>query len=347
MKISKSKKNILGFLTLICFSFVACQNNLFMNEYEWYPMLISAQGYPVRFDKGGFTYPGGGTSVPGRSEFEGLVQWGDQGGSYIAGPELKPVPESFSISWFSFLENKYYQGRFELPTKKIDSLFATGFKSRLNRQKNYDFINVGVAPGGVICVWLTSSRTTEIGRFQAKEAPIPPIDELLTDSFLKTTDEYIDWKLASIKEGGDTYMNPDSIPYGLWDTYRKRYSYRQRIEFLNDEELLDWQTDFYNGESFFIGSFDPIITEYTDQAVPRYTHPNWIYNDSLYGVGITFNETEVMKAFETVFSNEKTGKAELIIKVDRFNSDVQILLKSESDSIEITKARTNVWHREK
>src|SRR5690625_5873636 len=72
--------------------------------------------------------------------------------SHIVGPDLKPLPDKLHIKYFSYLEDQFYEGNFDLPYEKILFLFREGSKDKDNTE--YNRIMVGVAPGGSVAVWL-------------------------------------------------------------------------------------------------------------------------------------------------------------------------------------------------
>src|SRR5690625_7133690 len=73
--------------------------------------------------------------------------WGEMVSSHIVGPDLKPLPDRLDIKFFSYTENQFYHGVFELPYERILSLFSEG---SLNKEDpTYYRIMVGVAPGEI------------------------------------------------------------------------------------------------------------------------------------------------------------------------------------------------------
>src|SRR5690625_7350708 len=89
--------------------------------------------------------------------------------SHIVGPDLKPLPDRLDIKFFSYTENQFYHGKFELPYDDIRRLFKEW--DRLNDRPAYNRIMTGVAPGGAVAVWLTGQvKTTEV--FFGKAEPV-------------------------------------------------------------------------------------------------------------------------------------------------------------------------------
>ncbi len=74
----------------------------------------AAKGYPMTIQFGAFVRPDGKTlPVPSGHSLSG--SWGRSGIGWAVGDELQPVPVSLEILCFSYLEDKFYEGKFPLP----------------------------------------------------------------------------------------------------------------------------------------------------------------------------------------------------------------------------------------
>src|SRR5690625_7626696 len=90
--------------------------------------------------------------------------WGEMISTHIVGPDLKPLPDQLEIKFFSFLEDQFYEGVFDLPYETILSLFK---EQSINGGREYHRIMIGFAPGGYVAVWLqgqTNMRAVFLGR---------------------------------------------------------------------------------------------------------------------------------------------------------------------------------------
>ncbi|SIT01480.1 Protein of unknown function [Zobellia uliginosa] len=337
------KKSALGFFILGCICLAACQSNLFMNKYEYTSGITAARYYPAYIIDGGFHYPGGGVYIP-NDRVLSLGTWGMTSTTHVSGEDFKPVPDSFSISWLCLAERQSYSGTFDLPVKKLDSLFKTGFKDRLNRQKTYNKLIVGVAPGGVVVVWISGGDLElEIGRYQAEK--IPPIDikSYMPSSDYKDTDDFIDFQLSTLDETAKAALDVNNIPFGQWDKWRKRYTWHPSFKFKNNQKLRNLVFNFYNGEGFFIKKPNPILTEDRSWGVPKYIKPTWYAGDTLYGAIIELDETETFEAFQHIFEQENSAHPQFMVEVDKYNSEIKVYLKNEARTIELVKARKNIY----
>jgi hypothetical protein len=73
--------------------------------------------------------------------------------SHVVGEQYKPLPDRLDITFYSYAEKQFYQGEFELPYKKILSLFSDGVAENPDRPI-YTRIMEGIAPGGAVSVWV-------------------------------------------------------------------------------------------------------------------------------------------------------------------------------------------------
>src|SRR5690625_3640948 len=153
------------------------------DRFDWKATESAPKNFPIEIISGTFFYHGqsGGSGLYIPSG--GIIHkkgWGEMVSSHIVGPDLKPLPDKLHIKYFSYLEDQFYEGNFDLPYEKIVFLFREGSKDKDNPE--YNRIMVGVAPGGSVAVWLTGRvKTTEVffgradlaeGQLMAFGAPI-------------------------------------------------------------------------------------------------------------------------------------------------------------------------------
>lgn len=75
----------------------------------------SADGYPTRIIEGTFKRSDGQTfNVPNSHYlFDG---WQGSAIGEVSGNEHQPAPDSLYLQWLSYAEDKFYEGRFQLPS---------------------------------------------------------------------------------------------------------------------------------------------------------------------------------------------------------------------------------------
>ena len=133
-----------------------------------------ANGYPATILEARFITPDGGSfPVPYGHFLEG--DWGGSAIGWAVGDERQPAPDSLEIRWFSYTENKFYEGHFLLPQAHIYALLKQGFwQADQHKQATYDDLSLSVVPGGVVVVWLTGQQNQVlVGRYQAREINYP------------------------------------------------------------------------------------------------------------------------------------------------------------------------------
>jgi Protein of unknown function (DUF2931) len=179
-------------------------------KFEWSPTAGSAHLYPIETYRCDLIFADSSKIGPATREVSS--DWGGDGGTTSIGDALKPVPVALDICWLSFTENKFYQGYFELPYDKILQQFKDGFEDYTwtsDTEKHlahhtYDYINVGMAPGGMVIVWLDGlGIEKEVGRFQAKETTANMADFLARDDIVMSKDAYVREVLSRRKEVTD------------------------------------------------------------------------------------------------------------------------------------------------
>ncbi|WFO16530.1 hypothetical protein M601_001570 [Cellulophaga baltica 4] len=63
-----------------------------------------------------------------------------------------------------------------------------------------------------------------------------------------------------------------------------------------------------------------------------------------YGSEILFDEKEIWNAFEEIYKNQKTTEANLVLEIDKYNSNLNITLESENDTILIEKSKIKIYN---
>jgi hypothetical protein len=99
-----------------------------MDKFDWNATDCAPEFFLMQIIKGDLYFPDGKSIyVPDtRSVHKG---WGTMVSSHIGNPDPKPLPNRLDITFFSYAENEFYQGNFELPYEKILSLFQDGYYS--------------------------------------------------------------------------------------------------------------------------------------------------------------------------------------------------------------------------
>ena len=127
------------------------------------------------------------------------------------------------------------------------------------------------------------------------------------------------------------------IPFGLWDTYREKYTWRPTF-IIPDEGKSSQNVRMLmiNGENETLIYELYINNEYANRAIPKRINIGWWdKNGQGYNAFIYFDENEIRTAFKSIFKDQKDGKIDIEMKVNKLNSFVSITLKGNGKEIAI------------
>lgn len=213
----------------------------------WYPTECAPITCPVEVIRGGFILEDGSTVSLPRGTFI-ANGWGALGSLFLAGDEFKAYPQYLIIAWLSYRDRTFYEGDFELPVEVITKEFEKGFISPLdNRRKTYQFVLVGMAPGGNVSVWLHGdSLSKEVAFFKGKVNKNYNYSRLIGayQNFDAYVNEQMDEYFAAAKNKEIFKLSTDA---SLWqEHYRKPYNIN--LQLLTLGEPVSILVDYYNGE---------------------------------------------------------------------------------------------------
>ena len=391
-------KNIIITILVLLSSLTSCKEKEKENinkKYHWVAYVKPVSGYPIRVYRG-VVYGKDGASRFGNGQsnlFEDDEPFPHfsigAGTSGVFGSseeeEAKGVPTHLDVSWLSYVEKcEYLLEDQPLDSLKIAQLLAEKVYTPSRSEdisptiEEYN-ISVGLAPGGVVFVWLHSTaRVIEVGRYQAKKIEdIHFVTQKEADEYYKRTGDVIldehtieqrDYviKLGLPKEKirmqyqqcGTPVTEPlvmddiFKIPYGLWDSYRKRYLWKMTLitkdktkyihsyyyQGLNlEEEILFGERTW--GENQIEKYKIPEKFQYTSlipRAIPFIIFIKWYGDDGkLYRLWNNFNVAEVMDSFEKAFKGQENEVGNLIIEVNDTKTEANIRLKVGEREVEI------------
>ena len=368
-------------------------SDLFENinkKYHWVAYVKPVAGYPIRTYRG-VVYGKDGASKFGTSSnfiFEndcpfplfsisngtpGLFKNAEEG-------EAKGIPTHLDVSWLSYVEKcQYLLEDQPLDSVKIaellkDKVYTLSLNENDTAPKIEEYnISVGLAPGGVVFVWLHNyGRVVEVGRYQAKKTEdIHFVTKEEASQYYKRTgdvvlDEHtIENRDYAIKLGmpkkkilmkhnecgtpvTESSVKEDDIlkiPYGIWDTYRKEYNWHINFDFPNNEKIIFVEYDFYNGEKdFLLGEVItdkhpqiPDIFRWSDKVqknhIPKKIYFHYMKDGNRYSCFIGFNEEEIFNAFEKIMGGDATAEIEMYISLNHTNIEASVILKNKDKEV--------------
>ena len=334
-----------------CWGYKAKQNKANANtnvdpKYEWGVAVNTPIGYPIRFYAGRV----GGMSII--DEIYTTTEEPDWGEAFsYENTSLETLPKDIDMVWLSYKEDCFYRLKTAIDYEKIAKLFKNGYKRRVPngevRHTTYNTIVAGLAPGGVVVLWVGRGylKITEIGRYQADKIELREPEGLDNHQKLifskKDREEVLNSNTIIPEDFREANKNKP-IPFGLWDSYRDhQYQWYPTFEIPNGK-IGDVDYQYWNGEAdtFFFTDFIA-LEEQKDVFAPQELYHNirklslfkeirFTYkaeDDIKYGVGLQFEWEDILEAYKKVFGERPEDvKAHLDIRMNRINSYLTVRL---------------------
>ena len=334
-----------------CWGYKAKQNKANANtnvdpKYEWGVAVNTPIGYPIRFYAGRV----GGMSII--DEIYTTTEEPDWGEAFsYENTSLETLPKDIDMVWLSYKEDCFYRLKTAIDYEKIAKLFKNGYKRRVPngevRHTTYNTIVAGLAPGGVVVLWVGRGylKITEIGRYQAEKIELREPEGLDNHQRLIFDKEYAKRLLTNntiIPEDFREANKNKPIPFGLWDSYRdNQYQWYPTFEIPNGK-IGDVDYQYWNGEAdtFFFTDFIT-LEEHKDVFAPKELYHNirklplfkeirftYKAEDGIkYGVGLQFDWEDILATYKKVFGEHpEEVKAHLDIRLNAANTETSICL---------------------
>ncbi|WP_346986446.1 DUF2931 family protein [Chryseobacterium sp. POE27] len=235
--LTKGNLTTLNFLGIIFLSILlsSCQKN----KYPWEPGISAPKYYPVGDVKIDFGNAGHGSLT----NFDN--GWGNEYGGVVSGEQLKDIPKEVYIHYISAVDNLQYNGKVQLPQKKILDLFQ---KHNINSE-NFAHLVVAMAPEGWIRVWFTTiDEQIEVAKERLKGTE----DNTLGEGFRYKKSEY--WRKYK------DYWQHHGIPYEAWANNEKEYDIIFDFDKPNPKnEVTDPQYSSLDGTLYYRTPIDSIL----------------------------------------------------------------------------------------
>lgn len=225
------------------------------------------------------------THFGGRNATAGQLGHGVQNSSN----ELTEIPSKIEVMWFSFTENQFWRGEFELPKdeltrllnkEKLLDLFST--RQGVMHDK-YDEIIVNVAPQGEVYVYVGGFAVKHIGTYQAKAVNYDWEQHAkdtwwLTQDVIEPRDEYV-------KMADDDVELINNLKNIYNEDYFRPVSWSLSMK--GDEELLAYVTDTLNGENTHVLK-NP--TQEMIKSLPKEIAFDYVHDKKVKRLNIIFNK---------------------------------------------------------
>lgn len=228
---------------LILLLFAITVSSCTQKKYEWSTSVSCPNEYPIVIQRGFM-----GKSFFGPSCIN--ASWGT--GIEVAKKDFFNVPDTFEITWLSLVEKKFFKGKWNLPKEEIQQYLENGFKYN-NKKIDFDKIQIGLAPKGLVIIWLSgdSKKQIEIGRYKASQISLDSTDVYNSSKFMFEKD-FIDKKLTDPKFINTTVkenIRKDGYPSPLiYDAYREKYIWEPQIILPDGYKISEITMKMCNGE---------------------------------------------------------------------------------------------------
>ena len=293
-----------------------------MTKFEWQASESAPKNYPMKILSGSLFYNDGSGSLYVPNKVKLHNGWGEGRSTHLVGPDLKPLPNRLSITFFSYTENQFYSGKFDLPYDTILKMFQEGYQNYIqNEHITYNQIVVGVAPGGAVAVWLVGiTRATEVFFGQAEK--VEGNWSSVLDNPNYTREEHVRFVLkGSLKTPEDPEgtkaletLRKNGVPFGLWERYRTRYLWQPVFLGMVLREGRSNTISYFNGESEDHMKFplEPAVVA-RPHPVPKFMDIAWMRPGVPKGrlIELFFDETEILAAFKQLGLNNTPLRLEL------------------------------------
>lgn len=332
-------------------------------NFKWQEGLSCPSGYPIQVYRGWLEgpivsngvneEPNSTTSIYGFGTTTGTGDWGENSSGMSQGE--KPIPQRLNCTWYSYVEDVMYHINTELDYQKMVKLFNEGFQSSIRKRgkvmTTYNHITIGFAPGGVVVVWLKGGdKDVEIGRYQGNKVVISQEEIASLDSHERLLFDPVDrvrtLKNPKIISPEDQEANKNKpIPYGLWDSYRIKYSWKPIFEFVREGKISDdLSFDMFNGERETLLDDEFVKNEYQQRAIPRVlSFAWWDKNGQGYGGYIRFDEKEIFAAFKELHEKNPEANIDLEVKINPGSTYLVVVIKNGTNDIPLKKGKTEVY----
>ena len=312
-------------------------------KYNWGIAVNTPIGYPIRFYAGRV----GGMSII--DEIYTTTEEPDWGEAFsYENTSLETLPKDIDMVWLSYKEDCFYRLKTAIDYEKVAKLFREGFDERVPngevRHKTYDTIVVGIAPGGVVVLWVGYGYLplTEIGRYQADKIELREPEGLDNHQKLifskKDREEVLNSNTIIPEDFREANKNKP-IPFGLWDSYRDtQYQWYPTFE-VPEGKMGDVGYRYWNGEAgttlytdfnSYMGKQDIFYLEESIQKRPLFKNLLFYYktqNGQKYLAELSFDWEAVVAAYKKVFGEDADKvTAHLDIRINRENTYLTVRL---------------------
>ena len=310
-------------------------------------------GNPVEVVNGACTGPGGASfHVPSGYFLES--DWTGGGTVEMMGDDYNAAPDSLHLLWYSFAEDKFYQGEFHLPQQRIQTLLKAGYWDRhYKKHDTYSEITICTLPQGGAVVWLSGGNKVLLGRYQGQavaydfsrfkpgvdraglaqeeraKLPAAVQEQLRTNTFSPAQwDAYLvkyPWRVEAFMQ-----ESPHPVPLTLYMMYVRYFSAEDDSYAVNKDDMAPYlnliQKPNLKAVPKSLGLF--VENKYREQHEIRIK---------------SFDEAETLAAFQALAAYHPQAPIVLRVEVDKFFSKATLTLSNGFQTLPLTKAKVKIF----
>ena len=304
----------------------------------------AAEGYPMEIEEGRFT-TSDGKSIPFAAEFlEG--DWGLSHSGVVSGDGTAPAPDSLEVRWFSYTEDKFYQGRWPMPQKRIHTLLKEGYwNNNDNKHETYTDLTMCLLPKGVAVVWLTGRNQVLLGRYQGQEVAF----DFQQFNPAANRARMIAQEQAKLPAAVQARIRAGTLGTQPWDAYLKTYPWR--LQFSQPLTLYNYGIFYFNAEMTQYP-----LTQDTRLQTKNLLEPSakpvpnsmLLFVEAGYGrkrqIQVkAFDEAETLAAFQALRAAHPAAPLTLSVETDERVRQARVFVQSEQQRIELRKSPAAVY----
>ena len=337
------------------------------NKFAWSVETVADYGYPMKIKSGAF-YDEDGKVIAGIPADMYLSQqwWSGNSGSIIAGEQYKSIPKKMDIRWFSYSEDKFYSGTFNLDSEKLKSIFSKGLDCG-DVKINSSYLKIALAPGGQLFLYLTSPNTELFGVYQAQEFTVIDFKKEMGYTIDETRMESFDAYVKKMPIQTQQEIANKNISMNIWKDISLRYPWKYTVEAKGwKSNFLSMQdenrgAEFVSGEDAWCRDTD-YFTKATPKPVP--TEIDGVFKTS---AGRTFTiriypgnvdglepnkqtyevqrarEQELVKLFKDFYKKTNNQEFEIHLKMDEYFKNGKVFLKKGTLEQEIPNTEVQIF----
>ena len=315
-------------------------------KYEYQASESAPLHFPMQIISGSLTFSDGSGSLSIPSMKVVANGWGDWRSSHVLdSDEGFSLPNKLELMFFSFTENQFYKGEFDLPYEKIETLFTNKHYSFVDEEDvTFDQFIIGVTPGGGVSLWLNAiERRVEVFSSQAEKVEgdwmwVVDNPEVKREEYIKEVIEYEQRTPEQLE-----YFKKNGVPFGKWKKYSEaRYLWKPVLNNINLRDGLIKSIHYFNGEKGYIqvSSDKAKSLAVPDQLSIIWNRTGFLVNDLV--IDVTFDEFEIFSGFEKLATDSMPIEMEFRMEPEN-NYDFTIWLRNEKNNIELKKTKIKTW----